>query len=96
MTSNTISAANDCHVIIDSRGEILQKAENGALYLATYKLVRLELPESLFILVAELNGEYEGICLGKDPQNAQRIFSLVCEHGVMPGTLDETIRDIKV
>jgi len=93
MTSKNIGTLCECCANIEARNKITLKDENGRIFEVNYKLVRLEIPDAIFVAVAECNGEIEGVCLGGDAKRAEYIFSLVCEHGVMPGVLSETVRD---
>lgn len=71
-------------------------SENGIPFDVTYKLVKLSVPDTMFMMIAESGDESEGVCLGNDEAKSRLIYSLVCEYGVMPGVLGETVKDIEV
>ena len=90
MTSPNIDVTLDCRANIEAQTEIELKNEEGKIFDVRYKLVRLECPDSVFIAVSECDGEVDALCVGSDQQRAEYIFSLICEHGVMPGFLSDT------
>ena len=86
---------NYCLTNVKSEKIITLISENGESFCVTYKLLRLETPAEIFVITAECDGETAGVCVGTDQNKAKNVFALICEHGVMPCVLAETVGEME-
>lgn len=96
MTTKSIDVTLDCRASIEAQKIMKFNGDNRKVFEVTYKFISLESPEHVFIAVAKCNGTTDAICLGVERNRAEYIFSLICEHGIMPGFLSETISDLDI
>ena len=94
MTSNDITAVSKIKATVELHEESFIADEGGIGLSVAYKLILIELPFPMYVLIGEMNGEYSGVCVGSDRLRAREIFSAVCDGGVTPFVLDETVRDL--
>jgi len=83
-----------CKTNIDAENKITVSDEEGNEISIVYKLIRVEAPNTYFIVSAECNGEYDGICIAGDSRRAEQIFITIVRNGVTPCVLSETFCDM--
>lgn len=96
MTLEKVDAVTECRASVEKEKKILIKSECGESFAVNYKLVYLRLPYDMFVMAAECGEEGEGVCLGTEMERAEKVFSLVCSYGVMPGVLAETVAELEL
>ena len=95
MTFGGVGATIECQVNVVKERRSFLRSESGESFSVTYKLVRIDIPYTLFIIAAECNGENAGACVGGSGEMANEIFSLIAEGGVMPSVLAETLAEFE-
>ena len=81
-------------VSLEDEIEISLIKENGTPLKVAYRLIRLESPQKIFVITAESDGEYDGVCIAGDEVYAKRIFRSAVNNQVTPCVLSEVLRDM--
>lgn len=96
MNGNLINEKSCCKAEVLRDACAALKDEGGNDIDISYRLIELQLPESVFLLVAECNGEYDSVAVGNDKARAEAVFLRLSENGVTPCVLTETVRDLEI